>query len=132
VRKTIQSVKIRKTGNSNAMSLPKGLEDVGYAAGAVVTIVLMPSGELRVLRLEDVARLFREANAADSVSTEDILAALDYARSETDPMSVQPEDPAFPMAGAGDVEPPDVDDVVDSDRSPQSGEDDEDEFHVVN
>jgi antitoxin component of MazEF toxin-antitoxin module len=56
----MQTVKIRRTGNSNAVSLPKDFEELGYVAGAEVVITAMPSGELRILRQDHVRDLIRE------------------------------------------------------------------------
>jgi hypothetical protein len=60
VQKTMQAVKIRRTGNSNAVSLSKDFEELGYVVGAVVVIAAMPSGELRILRQDQIGKLIRE------------------------------------------------------------------------
>ena len=59
-RKIMQVVKIRRTGNSNAISLPRDFEDLGYVAGAIVVVTAMPSGELRVLPQERMLSSFDE------------------------------------------------------------------------
>jgi antitoxin component of MazEF toxin-antitoxin module len=56
----MQTVKIRRTGNSNAISLPKDFEELGYVAGVEVVVAAMPSGDLRVLREDHVRELVRE------------------------------------------------------------------------
>jgi antitoxin component of MazEF toxin-antitoxin module len=57
----MQTMKIRRTGNSNAVSLPKELEELGYVPGAEVMIIALPSGELRILRQDHVRELVRQA-----------------------------------------------------------------------
>lgn len=49
MKKTMQAVKVRRNGNSNAISLPADFAELGYVPGAIVVVAAMPSGELRVI-----------------------------------------------------------------------------------
>jgi hypothetical protein len=60
--KTMQTVKIRKTGNSNAVSLARDFEELGYVPGAVVFVAAMPSGELRIFHQDQINRIIRDAD----------------------------------------------------------------------
>ncbi len=53
-------VKIRRVGNSNVISLPKGLERLGYTSGTSVVVDELESGELRVVPATRVRELIRE------------------------------------------------------------------------
>ncbi len=53
-------VKIRRVGNSNVISLPRGLERLGYTSGTSVVVDELESGELRVVPASKVRELMRE------------------------------------------------------------------------
>ncbi len=53
-------VRIRRAGNSNVISLPKGLERLGYTSGTSVVVEELESGELRVVPVSRVRELIRE------------------------------------------------------------------------
>ncbi len=53
-------VKIRRVGNSNVISLPKGLERLGYTSGTSVVVDELESGELRVVPATRVRELIRK------------------------------------------------------------------------
>ncbi|MGI8827162.1 MAG: hypothetical protein ACR2JC_16280 [Chloroflexota bacterium] len=55
----MRTVKIRRVGNSNVISLPRELEGSGYTDGATVLIDQLPSGELQILRADDVRARIR-------------------------------------------------------------------------
>lgn len=71
MKKTMQAVKVRRTGNSNAISLPADFEDLGYVPGAVVLVVAMPSGELRVIPQDRAAQILAEVFGGPGVSSLD-------------------------------------------------------------
>lgn len=48
-------VKIRRVGNSNVVTLPRSLEELGYAPGTRVAVEVGPTGEV-VLRPVESAR----------------------------------------------------------------------------
>lgn len=52
----MQTVKIRRVGNSNVVSIPRGLEKLGFAEGTSVAVVPTRTGELILIpadRLDD-------------------------------------------------------------------------------
>jgi antitoxin component of MazEF toxin-antitoxin module len=53
-------VKVRRVGNSNVVSIPAQLEDLGFKAQAEVVMTALPSGELRVLPVANVRKMIRE------------------------------------------------------------------------
>lgn len=59
--KIMQTVKIRRTGNSNAVSLPADFEELGYIAGVTVVVIALPSGELRVIPQERMNEIIQES-----------------------------------------------------------------------
>ena len=56
----MEIVKIRRVGNSNVISLPRGLERLGYTSGTSVVVDELESGELRVVPASRVHELIRE------------------------------------------------------------------------
>ncbi len=61
----MQTVKIRRTDNSNAITLPSDFEDLGYVPGATVVVVAMDSGELMVLPQERMSRMLQGLGGGD-------------------------------------------------------------------
>lgn len=53
-------VKVRRVGNSNVVSIPSQLEEMGFRAQAEVLVTALPSGELRVLPVANVRTMIRE------------------------------------------------------------------------
>lgn len=53
-------VKVRRVGNSNVVSIPSQLEEMGFKAQAEVLMTALPSGELRVLPVANVRTMIRE------------------------------------------------------------------------
>jgi antitoxin component of MazEF toxin-antitoxin module len=47
-------VKVRRVGNSNVISIPRELEDQGYAPGSSVLVEELSGGELRIMSTERV------------------------------------------------------------------------------
>ncbi len=56
----MKTVKIRKVGNSNVVSIPRELESRGYTAGTEVLIEELASGELRIIPAPRLRELIRE------------------------------------------------------------------------
>lgn len=82
----LEIVKVRRVGNSNVISLPKALEDLGFAPGTRVLLDPQPDGSVSLrpaetLR-EEIRRVGREM-AAKHREALDLLAAHD--RGEPDP-----------------------------------------------
>ena len=57
----VKVMKIRRVGNSNVISLPRELEELGYTVGTPVVVEELPSGELRVVPVARVREFIREA-----------------------------------------------------------------------
>ena len=55
-------MKIRRVGNSNVVSLPRELEQRGYAPGTSVVIEELPSGELRIMPARHMRQLLHEVS----------------------------------------------------------------------
>ena len=51
----MKMVKIRRVGNSNMVALPKDWEDDGFSPGTYVLVERDHAGEIRMLRVGDVA-----------------------------------------------------------------------------
>ncbi len=62
--KIMQTVKIRKTGNSLAISLPADFEGLGYTRGAMVVVIAMPTGELRVVPQGRMSEILQGLNGS--------------------------------------------------------------------
>lgn len=76
----LEMVKVRRVGNSNVISLPRGLEDLGFAPGAQVVLDPQPDGSV-VLRpaetlRQEIRRLGQEAGRKHREAL-DLLAAHD-------------------------------------------------------
>jgi antitoxin component of MazEF toxin-antitoxin module len=54
-------VKVRRVGNSNVVTLPKYLEDLGYEAGSEVAVERLEDGELRLIPAKKLQELIRAA-----------------------------------------------------------------------
>jgi antitoxin component of MazEF toxin-antitoxin module len=48
----MRTVKVRRVGNSNVVSLPRELESLGFAAGAAVAVVPTRTGEIVLIPAE--------------------------------------------------------------------------------
>ena len=53
-------VKVRRVGNSNVVSIPSHLEGLGFTPQAEVLVTSLPSGELRVLPVNNVRKMIRD------------------------------------------------------------------------
>lgn len=53
-------VKVRRVGNSNVISLPHELAELGYEAGSQVMVEALPDGDLRIVRADRVRELVRQ------------------------------------------------------------------------
>src|SRR5262249_17791906 len=60
----IQSVRIRRTGNSNAISRPRDFEELGYVHGAVVVVMATAAGELLVLPQDRMRQIVQGVDGA--------------------------------------------------------------------
>ena len=69
---------MRRVGNSNVITIPRELEDLGYVDGATVMVEALPSGDLRIV---PEARLRLAINRAVSRNRRalDLLAEYDRA-----------------------------------------------------
>ncbi len=52
-------VKIRKVGNSNVITLPHGLQELGFTAGTQVVVEAMPDGEVRLIPVNNLREVIR-------------------------------------------------------------------------
>lgn len=76
----MNTVKIRRAGNSNAMTLPRELEALGYIEGAEVVIKTMENGALMVMtaaQVEEYIDAMIDQVVADNRGALDLLAAHD-------------------------------------------------------
>jgi putative addiction module antidote len=76
----MQVVKIRRVGNSNVISLPKELEQLGFMAGARVLIEETPSGALLVTLESQRRQVWRDVMkrvVEEDREALDMLAAYD-------------------------------------------------------
>jgi len=53
-------VKVRRVGNSNVISIPRELEGRGFVPGTPVLVEELESGELRIMRTDQVHDRIRE------------------------------------------------------------------------
>ncbi|HEX6506264.1 MAG TPA: hypothetical protein VF221_01410 [Chloroflexota bacterium] len=53
-------VKVRRVGNSNVVSIPSELGELGFTPQAEVLVSALPSGELRVLPVSNVRMMIRD------------------------------------------------------------------------
>jgi len=83
----MRTVKVRRVGNSNVISLPREFEDIGYREGATVLLEALPNGDIRIVgerRLQDAIR----HAVADNREALDMLAEYDRrSRGEEDESS---------------------------------------------
>lgn len=56
----MQVMKIRRVGNSNVVSLPHALEQLGYTAGTTVLVEVLPDGALRIVPTARVRAVMRD------------------------------------------------------------------------
>ena len=52
---------MRRVGNSNVVTLPRSLEDRGYAAGTEVAVEQLADGELRIVPAGKLREMIRAA-----------------------------------------------------------------------
>jgi antitoxin component of MazEF toxin-antitoxin module len=50
----VNTVKIRRVGNSNVVSLPRALEQHGFVAGAAVAVVPLRSGQILLVPSDQI------------------------------------------------------------------------------
>jgi antitoxin component of MazEF toxin-antitoxin module len=74
----MRTVRVRRVGNSNVITIPRELEELGYVEGATVLVEGLPNGDLRVV---PEARLRLAINRAVSRNRKalDLLAEYDRA-----------------------------------------------------
>ena len=53
-------MKIRRVGNSNVVSLPHTLEQLGYTAGTTVLLEVLPDGALRLVPTDRIRAVLRD------------------------------------------------------------------------
>lgn len=70
-------VKIRRVGNSNVISLPRRLEQIGYSAGTSVMVYELESGELRVIPAGRVRELIRATGSQVVAESREALDTLE-------------------------------------------------------
>ena len=51
----MNTVKVRRVGNSNVISLPRGFERMGFTEGVEVALVPLRNGQIMLVRGEDLA-----------------------------------------------------------------------------
>ncbi len=56
----MNTVKIRRVGNSNVVSLPRDLERYGFSEGAAVTVVPLRSGQVLLIPAEKLEEFIDE------------------------------------------------------------------------
>ena len=81
----MNTVKIRRAGNSNAITLPRELEELGYVEGAEVMIRPLPNGALMVMPAAQVEAYIDALIAqvvTDNRDALDLLAAYDRGERE--------------------------------------------------
>lgn len=84
----MQVMKIRRVGNSNVVSLPHALEQLGYTAGTTVLLEALPDGALHIVPTDRVRAVMRDTNQPVGA------ARHDAPRSVTDAAGSQPVDPS--------------------------------------
>jgi antitoxin component of MazEF toxin-antitoxin module len=81
----MQTVKIRRVGNSNVISLPRGLEPQGYTEGAAVAVVPLRSGRILLVPADQIDAYMDEVGQRilnEDREVLDKLAASDHAESQ--------------------------------------------------
>lgn len=72
----LKTVKIRRVGNSNVVTLPHELESHGYTAGSQVVVEELANGELRIIPASRLRELIREAGRRVLAEDRELLEAL--------------------------------------------------------
>lgn len=72
----MRTVKVRRVGNSNVVSLPRGLEHLGFAEGAAVAVVPMRTGEVLLIPAERINEYIDELGKRIVEENRDALDAL--------------------------------------------------------
>jgi hypothetical protein len=82
-------MKIRRVGNSNVVSLPHVLEQLGYTAGTTVLVAAMPDGALHIVPTERVRAVMQDPDPPGAAGRHDaLLRGADAARNHAvDPSS---------------------------------------------
>ncbi len=57
----MEIVKIRKVGNSNVITLPRGLQGLGFIEGAQIVIEATTEGEVRLIPVTNLRKVVRAA-----------------------------------------------------------------------
>jgi antitoxin component of MazEF toxin-antitoxin module len=76
----MKTVKVRRVGNSNVVSLPKGLESLGFAEGQAVAVVPTKTGEIVLIpaeRFDQYIDTIGRKVVAENREALDLLAAHD-------------------------------------------------------
>lgn len=55
----MEIVKIRKVGNSTVITLPRGLQDLGFTEGAQIVVEMTPEGEVRLIPVNNLRAVIR-------------------------------------------------------------------------
>lgn len=85
-------MKIRRVGNSNVVSLPHALEQLGYTAGTTVLVDVLPDGALRIVPTDRVRACMADRDQQDRGNRHDAPRSVtDAAGSQAgDPSSIVP------------------------------------------
>lgn len=59
----VNTVKVRRVGNSNVVSLPRDLEQLGFREGTAVVVVPTPTGEVLLIPAERLDTFINELGA---------------------------------------------------------------------
>lgn len=82
----MDSVKIRRVGNSNVVSLSRDFEELGYTEGADVVVESLPTGELLIMPAGRVRTHIREIGRRAIAENREALEKLAaYDRGEVGP-----------------------------------------------
>jgi len=76
----METVKVRRVGNSNTITLPRSLEDAGFREGTQVMLVPTPSGEIMLVpegRMREFMARIIDGVVAENREALDALAAYD-------------------------------------------------------
>ncbi len=82
----MDSVKIRRVGNSNVVSLSRDFEELGYTEGTDVVVESLPTGELLIMPAARVRTHVREIGRRALAENREALEKLAaYDRGEVEP-----------------------------------------------
>ena len=80
----MEIVTVRRVGNSNVISLPRALENLGYTVGTKVMLDTQPNGDIIVRSSEVVRKRLRAIARQVIVEDQEALALLEaYDRGES-------------------------------------------------